>query len=95
MFWSNVRNSLVKYGEVEEWNVDYMGMKSHDNICGLRLENKEFNISIISHKYSYGGTEDLFEIMCSLIEDDGIKGYLTEKEAIEYIDSIKLRINKS
>lgn len=87
MFWDNVKNELKKYGEVSDWNDGYMSMGKHDFICGLRLTTEKGNdISVVSHKYSYGGDMDLFEIMPSVDDQNDVDGYLTEEEAIKNIN---------
>ena len=65
-----------------------MVLIEHDNICGIRgkfLNGEDY--SIISHKYSYGGKDDEFEIMSSWIEEE-VRGYLNETEAIELLRDI-------
>lgn len=88
MFWSKIRKKLSEYGNVTEWSNDYMVIPEHDNICGLGLIEQGKDISIISHKSSYGGNDDLFEIMPSINEEDeyGVDGFLTEEQALQYID---------
>ena len=89
MFWSDVKKELRELGATcEEWSVDYMTMAEHNNICGIRgrFPNGQ-DYSIISHKYSYGGDKDEFEIMSSCFEDE-VRGYLSESEAIDLLREI-------
>lgn len=91
MYWNKIKECLIKYGEPEEWSLDWMAIESHDGICGLNIKNKKGNIdiSVISHKLSYGGKDDLFEIMPGLDGgENSVDGYLTEEEAIRNIKII-------
>lgn len=87
MFWDNIKNELLKYGSVKEWADDFMVIKNHDNICGVAIHSP-IEISVISHKYSYGGNEDMFEIMPSVDNMNDVDGYLSEKEVIRAINKI-------
>lgn len=89
MFWSNIKRELKNLNATcEEWSVEYMVIIEHDNICGIKgkFPNGE-DYSVISHKYSYGGDKDEFEIMSSLLENE-VEGYLSEEEAIEMLRKI-------
>ena len=64
MYWDNIINELSKYGTVEIWEDEFIVVDGHNDIAGVKLWTDKGNlISIISHKYSYGGTRHLFEIM--------------------------------
>lgn len=83
IFWNNIENELDKLElDFDEWNIPSMAIESHDNVCGVKI-NKD-GLSIISHKHSYGGEEDLFEIMPGIGEDI-VTGWLTEDEVIKVI----------
>ena len=89
MFWSEIRKKLIKLGaNFESWSADYMVIESHDSICGLKgVFPNGNNFSIVSHKYSYGGTDDKFEIMAESAFDD-VEGHLSEEEAIKFLELI-------
>lgn len=82
MYWDNIIKELSEYGNVEIWKDTFMAMSEHDNIAGVKLRDNA-DISIISHKFSYGGTQHLFEIMPGTEGD--VDGYLKENEVIEKI----------
>ena len=86
IFWNNIENELGKLElDFEGWNMPSMVIESHDGICGIKInEDKEDELSIISHKHSYGGKEDLFEIMPG-IDGDDVTGWLSENEIIDII----------
>lgn len=87
VFWDRVIEYLESKGYLNEtWNDSFISL--YDGVCGVRTGNKSTDeLSIISHKYSYGGDEGLFEIMPGLNDDD-VTGYLTFDELKEAIDII-------
>lgn len=95
MFWDKIRNEMLKYGEIKEWRVDYKVLPNHDNICGIRLYDKNDNdiISIISHKGSYGSDEQ-FETMPPIHINGGygdVEGYLSEDDILSSLEGFVRR----
>lgn len=83
MFWDKIKNELSKHGNTELWSQEFM-VQPQKEYCGIRGKTKQAdNISIVSHKFSYGGDEDLFEIWLDSKED--VEGFLTEEQVIEII----------
>ena len=57
-------------------------------ICGIKVMKHDKEIlSIISHKFSYGGKEGLFEIMTA---DDEVEGFLSENKIINILDTLTI-----
>lgn len=54
---------------------------------GIDIDYKDYEISVISHPFSYGGNRGLLEIMASFIENE-VKGYLTAEEVMKEIKTL-------
>lgn len=74
----------------------------HDGICSRIFFPNGYGASVIKHKYSYGGTEGLYELAVitgneeswslnfrNPISDDDVLGYLTEKDVESYLSKIE------
>lgn len=75
--------SLLDKNEIEYVNKSIISKKD-----GIDIFYNDYDISVVSHKYSYGGKEGLLEIMASFIENS-VKGHLTAIETIEIIKRCK------
>ena len=90
-FWGNLIDFLnennIKY---QTYNDEHFCLVDHDNITQIVLKFDELQLSIISHKYSYGGIYGLYEVMTTCQD---VTGYLNIEELkkiiIDYINENK------
>lgn len=93
--WFPIIKTLLELGEKDAiiWYYDFIANDDGSNICGIRGQIKGFNYSIISHKYSYGGEQDLFEVMPGIGEESNdVTGWLTVEQVIAYLKSFPQNI---
>lgn len=72
---------------LEENDIAYTNKSIVSENDGIDIVYKNYDISVISHKYSYGGDRGLLEIMASFI-DNHVKGYMTANEVMEEIKTL-------
>lgn len=72
---------------LEKNNIDYTNKSNVSKNDGIDINYKDYEISVISHKFSYGGNRGLLEIMASFIEGE-VKGYLTAEEVMKEIKTL-------
>ena len=78
-------SELEKLREIlKENNISYTNKSIVSKDDGIDFWYKDYEISVISHKYSYGGSEGLLEIMASFI-DTTVRGWLTAEQVFEMI----------
>lgn len=86
MFWDRIKDRCEKNNfDYEEWCDVYMLEDNRDGICGIRVYFNGEEISIISHKYSYGGKQGLFEILP--YDSDDVEGFLSEEDVLTKLDA--------
>lgn len=68
-------------------NIDYTNKSIIGENDGIDIDYKDYEISVISHPFSYGGNRGLLEIMASFIENE-VKGYLTAEEVMKEIKTL-------
>lgn len=72
---------------LKENNIDYTNKSIFSENDGIDIDYKDYEISVISHEFSYGGKEGLLEIMASFIERE-VKGFLTADDVIKEITTL-------
>ncbi len=72
---------------LEKNNIDYTNKSIIGENDGIDIDYKDYEISVISHPFSYGGNRGLLEIMASFIENE-VKGYLTAEEVMKEIKTL-------
>lgn len=81
-------NELEKLRKILKDNgINYTNKSIVSKNDGIDLWYKDYDISVISHKYSYGGTEGLLEIMASFLENT-VQGWLTAEQVLKIIKEI-------
>ena len=78
-------NELEKLRKMlKDNNILYTNKSIISKNDGIDFWYKDYDISVISHKYSYGGSKGLLEIMASFIEDS-VQGWLTAEQVFKMI----------
>lgn len=72
---------------LEENNIDYTKKSVIGENDGIDIVYKDYEISVISHPFSYGGNKGLLEIMASFIKGK-VKGFLTADETLKEITTL-------
>lgn len=64
--------------------IEYVNKSVVSKNDGMNIYYKDYNVSVISHKFSYGGNNGLLELMAK----NKIQGWLTAERAYEVLKSI-------
>ncbi len=72
---------------LKENNIDYTNKSIFSENDGIDIDYKDYEISIISHAFSYGGKKGLLEMMASFIKGE-VRGCLTADEVIKEITTL-------